>query len=80
MIDTSVENFTADEAIETGLIEAIKCGETKVAGSFSLDKNGLKINQQKFCFKGSDGFFCAGKFVSNDELWNFFEKYAESLK
>ena len=80
MIDTSVENFTANEAVETELIDAIKCGETKVAGSFSLDKNGLKINQQKFCFKDNFGNLVVGKFASDNELWNFFEKYAENSK
>lgn len=79
MIDTQAENFTAKEAIETGLIEAIKNGETKVAGSFTLDKNGLKVNQQKFCFKDKYGYLVVGKFVNDNELWNFFESYSDSL-
>lgn len=80
MIDTSVENFTALEAVETGLIDAIKRGETKVAGSFSIDKNGLKVNKQKFCFRDKFGSLVVGKFVSDDELWNFWEIYRDAEK
>ena len=77
MIDTSAENFTAAEAVETGLIDAIKSGATKVEGTFSLSKDGLKIVQRKFVFKDEYGSLIVGKFVSDDELWKFFEIYAE---
>lgn len=77
MIDTSAENFTAAEAVETGLIKAIKSGTTKVEGTFSLSKDGLKVTQRKFVFKDEYGSLVVGKFINDDELWKFFEAYAE---
>lgn len=77
MLDTRAENFTAEEAIETGLIEALKRGETKITGSYSLSKDGLKINQQKFSFKDSDGFLVIGKFADDEELWKFWLRFSE---
>lgn len=78
MIDTSVENFTAQEAIESGLIEAIERGETKIEGNYLIEKGkGLKITQRKFGFTDEGRCWRVGKFASDDELFKFWEAYEE---
>lgn len=64
MIDLQVELFTAQTAVDAGLIEAIKRGEAKINGSYELTSDGfLQYEQNNFLFKDKFGNLRAGKFI-----------------
>ena len=63
MVDLIVETFTAQTAIDAGLIEAVKRGETKITGSYELTPEGfLNYAQNNFIFKDKFGNLRCGKF------------------
>lgn len=63
MLDIPVESFTAQQAADEGLIEAIKRGEVKITGSYELTTEGiLKYQQNNFVFKDRFGKLRCGKF------------------
>ena len=69
MIDTELEEFTAAEAINAGLVDAIKDGSAKVSGTYELKPNGVvEFNQNNFVFNDKFGGLRIGKFKSNSQL------------
>ena len=58
-----VEIFTAESAIEAGLIEAVRSGETKISGSYEMNRDGvIEFKQNKFTFIDKNGKLRCGKF------------------
>ena len=63
MITNELEYFTAAQAVDEGLCDAIKRGETTVAGYYEYGKDGeLDFKQQNFVFKDKNGTLRIGKF------------------
>lgn len=78
MIDTVPEFFTAKQAIQLEVYDAIKSGETKFSGHYELGKDGdFNFKQQNFMFKDKNGNVCVGKFSDVDEVLNFMEYIRE---
>ena len=74
MIDTEVEKFTATEAINAGLIEAIQRGETIIQGSYLLSDDGyLEFKQRNFTFTDKAGGLRSG----NYQLMEFCEEFSK---
>ena len=64
MIDLEFEQFTAQSAVDAGLIEAVKRGETKITGSYELTADGfLNYEQNNFVFKDKFGNLRCGRFT-----------------
>ena len=64
MIDLQVELFTAQTAVDAGLIEAVKRGEVKITGSYELTQDGfIQYQQNNFVFKDKFGNLRCGKFT-----------------
>lgn len=79
MIDKEVENFSADEAVEAGLIDALKNGDTKIEGFYSIGKEcKVDFHQKKFFFTDKNNEVRLAKFADNVELLKFWEKLGES--
>ena len=58
-----VEVFTAESAVEAGLIEAVKSGATRITGSYELTRDGaIEFNQNEFTFVDKNGNLRCGKF------------------
>ena len=58
-----VEIFTAESAIEAGLIEAVRSGATKISGSYEMNKDGsIEFKQNEFTFVDKNGNSRCGKF------------------
>ena len=74
MIDTPLRKITAEKAVELGLIDAIKNGETLITGIYTIDKD-LKIDftQRNFFFTTNDDEVILAKFADNEELIKFWE-------
>ena len=63
MINFKEELFTAQTAVDAGLIEAIKRGEVKITGSYELTPDGFLLYQQNnFVFTDKFGNLRCGKF------------------
>lgn len=74
MITNEVEYFTAKQAIDEGLCDAIKRGETIVAGYYEYNKSGeIDFKQQNFVFKDKNGSLRIGKFHDADAVLEFME-------
>ena len=74
MITNETEFFTADEARELELYEAIKRGETKFSGRYEVSKNNtLDFKQQNFVFTDNRGNLRVGKFRDIDEVLKFMD-------
>lgn len=59
-----MEIFTAQKAVDAGLIESIKNGETKISGSYELTPEGfLNFEQNAFTFRDKFGKLRRGKFA-----------------
>ena len=81
MISIEAEGFTAKEAIEAGLIEAIKRGETKIEGSYKITEDGyLVFKQRNFTFTDKSGNLRVGKFFDDYELLFFFKNFSSITK
>lgn len=68
MIDNTIEIFTAAEAREAGLLEALRLGACKVEGTYELAADGLRFNQRAFVFKDKFGTLRVGRFKDDREL------------
>lgn len=72
MIEGNAELFTAEEAKDAGLLDAIKKGKAKVEGHYTVTADGnIKFRQQIFTFSDKFGNWSFGKFVTDDELLKF---------
>lgn len=72
MIEGNAELFTAEEAKDAGLLDAIKKGKAKVEGHYTVTADGkIKFRQQVFTFSDKFGNWSFGKFVTDDELLKF---------
>lgn len=80
MIDKPLEKLTAHEAVAAGLIDAIKSGEAKVTGIYTVDKN-CKVNfhQQNILFTDVFENIRLIKFADNSELITFWEYLGEEI-
>lgn len=79
MIDIDVEEFTAESAVDAGLIAAVQRGDCVINGSYKLCKDGfLKFTQNNFVFNDKVGGLRVGKFKTAHELMIFCQKYNES--
>ena len=64
MIDLEFEQFTAQSAVDAGLIEAIKRGEAKITGSYEVTADGFLIYEQNnFLFTDKTGKLRCGRFA-----------------
>ena len=74
MITNETEIFTSEEAVNRGLYEAIKRGETKFEGHYECGKSGiLEFKQKNFVFTDIGGNLRVGKFKDDTELLKFVE-------
>ena len=72
MIDVEIENFTAEEAIQAGLIDAVKRGDTIIEGYYELKKDGvLEFRQRNFTFTDKSGGLRVGRFADTYQLMSF---------
>lgn len=77
MIPNEVETFTAKQAIDAELYDAIKRGETKFSGHYECGKGDLMFRQQVFTFTDSHKNFRSGKFIDVDEVLKFMDYIRE---
>jgi len=78
MIDTELEEFTAAEAINAGLVDAIKDGSTKISGTYELEQDGCTgFNQNNFTFRDKCNKLRVGYFATPQELFMFLEEYGK---
>ena len=75
MIQTQTEKFTAREAVNAGLIEAIKRGETKLECHVAVEKGDLNFNQRNFTFTDKNNEVRTGRFKDDSELVAFYALY-----
>lgn len=68
MIDNEMETFTAAEARESGLFDAIRRGEAVVEGSYRLTARGLQVKQRAFVFRDKLGGLRVGRFKDESEI------------
>ena len=79
MLNIEVEELTAQEAADLGLIDAIKRGELEVEGSYKLTTSGdIVFNQKKFIFKDKTGNNHCGKFATDLDIVDFWELFTKS--
>ena len=78
MIEAETEYFSAKQAIQLELYDAIKRGETKFSGHYELVKEGdFNFKQQNFMFKDKNGNMRVGKFTDVDEVLKFMDYIRE---
>ena len=74
MLDLPLKKLTADEAVNLGLIDAIKNGEAKIAGVYTIDKNcKVDFTQRNFFFTTKNDEVILAKFANNYEVFHFWE-------
>ena len=74
MIDTPLTILTAENAVEQGLIDAIKNGEAKVTGVYTIDKDcKIDFHQRNFFFTTNNDEVILARFADNYELFHFWE-------
>lgn len=79
MIDTEVEEFTEEEAIDAGLIEAVKDGSAKISGTYELEQVGaVSFNQNNFTFRDKYNKLRVGTFATTQDMFGFFEEYGKT--
>ena len=72
MIDIESERFTAADAVDAGLIDAVKRGETVIEGSYAVGKDGvIELRQRNFTFTDKTGRLRTGRFVNTSEMLDF---------
>ena len=71
MIQTQAEIFTAIDAVNAGLIDAIKNGETRLECHVEINKGELIFDQRTFTFTDKNGNLRNGKFKDDSELIAF---------
>ena len=72
MFDNAFEKFTAMDAVNAGLLEAINSGDTKIEVRIELYNGELIFDQKVFCFVDKNGKLRAGRFKDDSELVAFF--------
>lgn len=73
MINTKLEEFTSVDAINAGLIEAVKDGSAKISGTYEMQPNGVvDFNQNNFVFNDKLGALRVGRFKSSRDVIHFF--------
>ena len=81
MITNKIEVFTAQEAINAGLPEALERGETKVEGNYAIFGNGgLEFKQRNFVFRDKEGNLRVGKFKDEGEIFSFMTELSTKIK
>ena len=74
MITTDTEKMTAEEAVDIGLYDAIKRGETNFSGRYECGQNGvLEFKQQTLIFTDKTGNLCVKKFKDDTEILKFID-------
>ena len=74
MINFDTEKFTAEEAVEMGLYDAIKRGETTFSGRYECGKNGvLEFKQKTLVFTDKSGSLRIKKFKDDEEILKFID-------
>lgn len=77
MVDMGVEKFSAQGAIDAGLIDAIKSGVAKVSGTYEVGTDcKLSFASKVFNFIDKSGNLRLGKF-EDTELINFWEMLSD---
>ena len=71
MIQTQSETFTARQAVDAGLIDAIKRGETRIETHVEINKGNLIFDQRNFTFTDKNNNIRFGKFKDDSELVAF---------
>lgn len=80
MVDVKIEDFTAEQAKELGLVDAIKRGEVKITGTYEIKQDGeFCVDQNNFVFTDKFGKLRAGKFETNTDVI-FFQNYFPDVK
>lgn len=77
MIETEVEKFSAAQAIDAELYDAMKRGETKFSGHYECGKGDLNFRQQAFSFTDRNGNMRVGKFADVEEILDFMDYIRE---
>ena len=77
MIPNEVEAFTAEQAINADLYDAMKRGEAVFAGHYECGKGDLMFKQQVFTFTDNRGNFRSGKFAGVEEVLDFMDYIRE---
>ena len=72
MIQTQSEMFSAMDAVNAGLIDAIKNGETRLECHVEINRGELIFDQRTFTFTDKDGNLRSGKFKDDSELVAFY--------
>lgn len=76
MINTPVEEFTAEKAIKLGLIERVKKGEALVEGYLKMQGGKpSEFYSPKFTFNDKYDVFRVGCFESGEEFLKFQKAY-----
>lgn len=75
MVDTKLEDFSANEAVDVGWIDAILNDTAKVSGTYELTENGVEYDQNNFAFKDKWGELRIGRFKDTAELLTFFSLF-----
>lgn len=72
MIDVEIEKFTAQEAAELGLIDAVASGDAVVEGHYTITQDGVfEFKQRNFSFRDKAGIVHFGRFTDNYALMDF---------
>ena len=81
MITNELEVFTAQEAINAGLPEALERGETKIEGNYAIFGNGgLEFKQRNFVFRDKAGNLRVGKFKDEGEIFSFMTELSKEIE
>lgn len=74
MITHETETVTVNEAVEIGLYDAIKRGETKFKGRYEYTKDGgVEFKQSTFVFTDKVGNLRVCKFKDDTEILKFID-------
>lgn len=74
MIDSELENLTAAEAVDAGLIDALKRGEVRINGTYEVYKDGtLDFDQNNVTFRDKNNKLRVCRFKDDYELLKFVE-------
>ena len=75
MINTQIEKFTARQAVDAGLIDAIKRGETRLECHAEITGGNLIIDQRNFTFTDKNNILRTGNFKDDSELVAFYSLF-----
>lgn len=81
MIDKKLEWLTADEAVKAGLIEALRKGEVKLEGIYTIGKDcKVDFKQKNFFFTDNDNEIRLAKFADNAEVMKFWGNFGRTRR